>query len=73
MDQLTQLRYTFTPRGQMKLESKEDMRKRRLGSHVWQSPDRADSLALCFAGAARGYTPTAFAGLPRATGAPRRG
>jgi phage terminase large subunit len=49
LDQLTQLRFTYTPRGQKKLESKEDMRKRRGSAHGWQSPDRADALMLCFA------------------------
>jgi hypothetical protein len=49
MDQLTQLRYTFTPRGQVKLESKEEMKKQRPASSRWQSPDRADALCLAFA------------------------
>jgi phage terminase large subunit len=42
--QLTSLRFAYTGRGQYKLESKEDMRKRGL-----KSPDRADALALTFA------------------------
>lgn len=42
--QLGAMRYTFTARGQIKIESKEDMRKRGL-----PSPDRADSLMLALA------------------------
>lgn len=49
VDQLTQLRYSYTPRGQIKLESKDDMRKNRSATSRWQSPDRADALALAFA------------------------
>lgn len=43
--QLCALKKGFTPKGQMKLESKDDMRKRlpKMGS-----PDRADALALSF-------------------------
>jgi len=41
--QLTSLRFSYTSRGQIKLESKEDMRKRGL-----PSPDRADALAIAF-------------------------
>lgn len=43
--QLLALKKSYTPRGQMKLESKDDLRKRlpKIGS-----PDRADALALCF-------------------------
>jgi hypothetical protein len=39
--QLGALRYKFTARGQIQIESKDDMRKRKL-----PSPDRADSLML---------------------------
>ena len=40
---LVGLTYGFAPGGQIKLESKEDLKKRGL-----PSPDRADSLALTF-------------------------
>lgn len=57
LSQLTELQFTFTPKGQKKLESKEDMRKRR-GSTAkgWQSPDRADALMLCFGSVNAGFT-----------------
>lgn len=57
VDQLTQLRYSYTPRGQIKLESKDDMRKNRPSSSRWQSPDRADALALAFAFGGARYIP----------------
>ena len=41
--QLTDLQYKFTSRGQMALESKDDLRKR-----LGRSPDDADALALTF-------------------------
>lgn len=44
--QLVALKKQFTARGQMKLESKDDLRKRLPKSG---SPDRADALALAFA------------------------
>lgn len=40
-EQLASLRYSTTPRGQTKIESKEDMRRRGVAS-----PDRADALLL---------------------------
>ncbi len=58
VDQLTQLRYTYTPRGQIKLESKPDMKKNRSASSRWQSPDRADSLALAYSFQANRWIPT---------------
>jgi phage terminase large subunit len=48
IDQLTCLQYTYTPRGQIKLESKPDMKKRRVSGTRWQSPDRADALCLAY-------------------------
>jgi hypothetical protein len=48
LDQLTQLKFGYTPRGQIKLESKDDLRKRRPSSSRWQSPDRADALCLAY-------------------------
>jgi SAM-dependent methyltransferase len=48
IDQLTCLQYTYTPRGQIKLESKPDMKKRRIAGTRWQSPDRADALMLAY-------------------------
>lgn len=49
MAQLVALQYTYTSRGQIKLESKEDMAKRRGTAQGWSSPDRADALAIAFA------------------------
>jgi len=57
LDQLTQLKYGFTPRGQIKLESKDELRKRRPASGRWQSPDRADALMLAFAFGGPSYIP----------------
>lgn len=68
LDQLTQLRFTFTPRGQKKLESKEDLRKRRGSAKGWQSPDRADALMLCFAVVGGTWTGGAMAGEDRDAG-----
>ncbi len=42
--QLSQLRYRFTSRGQIQIESKEELRRRSLSS-----PDQADAVALAFA------------------------
>jgi hypothetical protein len=42
--QLAALQYKFTSRGQIQIESKDDMRKRGM-----PSPDRADALCLAFA------------------------
>lgn len=42
--QLTAIRYEYNPRGQIKIESKDDMAKRGM-----PSPDRADALMMAFA------------------------
>lgn len=47
--QLGELRYRYDSRGRLKLESKDDMKKRGIAS-----PDRADALALAFAPLAEG-------------------
>ncbi len=65
MGQLIALKFSYTSRGQIKLESKEDMRKNRSEGASWRSPDRADALSLCFA------KPTGFRAIAR-TGPPRR-
>ncbi len=44
LGQLTSRRYSYTSRGQIKVESKDDMKKRGL-----PSPDRADAVVLAFA------------------------
>ncbi len=44
LGQLAALRYAIDSRGRIRIEGKEEMRKRGL-----PSPDRADALALCFA------------------------
>jgi phage terminase large subunit len=65
LDQLTSLKFTYTSRGQLKLESKEDMRKRLGSNGDWSSPDRGDSLALCFAVAGPRWLPSTAAGEAR--------
>lgn len=65
LDQLTQLRFSYTPRGQIRLESKDDMRKRRPPGTRWQSPDRADALMLAFATAGNRWTPISMVGNTR--------
>ncbi len=62
LSQLTALRYSYTPRGQIKVESKDDLRKRRPQGAKWTSPDRADALMLCFASAANRWVPVSAAG-----------
>jgi hypothetical protein len=42
--QLASIKYEINPRGQIEIESKDDMKKRGL-----KSPDRAEALMLCFA------------------------
>lgn len=49
--QLGELRYRYDSRGRLKLESKDDMKKRGIAS-----PDRADALALAFAPLAEGVS-----------------
>jgi len=41
--QLSSIKYKFNSKGQLQIESKEEMKKRGV-----KSPDKADSLALCF-------------------------
>lgn len=65
LDQLTQLRYTYTPKGQMRLTPKEEMRKTRGSSAAWQSPDRADALMLAFATVGARFLPAFAAGKAR--------
>lgn len=43
MSQLANIKYKFTPKGQIQIESKEEIKKRGL-----PSPDKADALALAF-------------------------
>ena len=43
IEQITRIKYVYNPRGQLAIESKSDMKKRGL-----KSPDKGDSLALCF-------------------------
>jgi phage terminase large subunit len=58
--QLAAMRYAYTSRGQLKVESKEEMRDRGL-----KSPDRADALALAFAPTHARPLPYTAAGLVR--------
>jgi len=62
LGQLVALRYEITPRGQVKLESKDDMARRGV-----PSPDRADALALAFADSDRQIPLVAPAGLTAAS------
>ena len=64
LSQLTALRYSYTPRGQIKVEGKDDLRKRRPQGAKWQSPDRADALMLCFAQGGNAWVPVSYAGAP---------
>lgn len=57
LDQLTQIRFGYTPRGQIKIESKDELKKRRPAGTKWQSPDRADALMLAFATIPSGFVP----------------
>jgi phage terminase large subunit len=59
--QLTSLRYFYTSRGRLQVESKEKLRERGL-----RSPDRADALALAFAPLAHGAPGYAGCGHGRA-------
>ena len=54
IDDLTAPEYDILPSGQIKLESKKDMKKRGL-----PSPDAADALALTFAYKVEEYIPLA--------------
>jgi phage terminase large subunit len=65
MAQLVALKFTYTSRGQIKLESKEDMAKRRGTAQGWASPDRADALAITFASGRPFALPVAGAGLSK--------
>ena len=42
INQLASIKYGLTSKGQIKIESKDDAKKRGL-----RSPDRADALAIC--------------------------
>jgi phage terminase large subunit len=63
--QLCALKKEFTPKGQMRLESKDDMRKRlpKMGS-----PDRAEALMLAFAKEGNRWLPAISLGTPREMG-----
>jgi hypothetical protein len=62
LSQLTALRYFYTPRGQIQVESKDDLKKRRPQGAKWTSPDRADALMLAFAAGGNRWQPAALAG-----------
>lgn len=61
-DQLTQIRFSYTPRGQIRIEPKDEMKKRRPPGTRWQSPDRADALMLAFAPGGNAWIPVCLAG-----------
>lgn len=62
--QLVALKFSYTSRGQIKLMSKDDMRKERSEHATWRSPDRADACALAFA-QPTGFRAVSLAGAPR--------
>jgi hypothetical protein len=66
--QLTALTFSYTPAGKQKLVSKEEMKKARVGSQSWQSPDFADALMLAFFRDVRGYLPSVQLGAERPAG-----
>lgn len=66
--QLTALTFSYTPRGQLKLISKVDMKKERVGNYTWQSPDFADALMLAYAKPAGGYQAVSLLGAERPSG-----
>jgi hypothetical protein len=68
VDQLTSIRFSYTARGQMKIESKDDLRKRRGTAGRWSSPDRADALMIAFATNSRPFIMGAWAAGPRPRG-----
>lgn len=68
LDQLLALKFSYTARGQLKLESKDDLKKRRGTAGRWSSPDRADALMLAFARVRRNAIMGAVAGPERAGG-----
>jgi phage terminase large subunit len=66
--QLTALTFSYTPRGQLKLISKEEMKKERVGNNRWTSPDRADAVMLAMYTPLGGSQPVALIGAPRPSG-----
>ena len=70
LSQLTALRYSYTPRGQIKVESKDDLKKRRPQGAKWTSPDRADALMLAFAQGGPKWLPVSLYGGSRETPRP---
>lgn len=65
MDQLLTLSFVYTPRGQIKVASKDEIRKDRPANAKWQSCDRADSLMLTFAAAQNRWSPVSIYGNVR--------
>jgi hypothetical protein len=66
--QLSALTYSYAPTGKLKLVSKQEMKKERLGNYTWQSPDFADALMLAFAQPVGFSRPVALIGAPRPSG-----
>lgn len=65
VDQLLTLKFTYTPRGQIKVISKDEIRKDRPANAKWQSCDRADALMLCFAQGGPRWLPGSWLGPAR--------
>jgi phage terminase large subunit len=70
MDQLLTLKFSYTPRGQIKVDSKDEIRKLRPANAKWSSPDRADALCLTFASSGNRWQPAALAGEAVTAGMP---
>lgn len=62
VDQLVTLRFVYTPRGQIKLVGKDELRKERPANAKWHSTDRADALMLAFATAGNAWAPVCLVG-----------
>lgn len=62
VDQLVTLRFVYTPRGQVKVVGKDELKKERPANAKWHSTDRADALMLAFAGAGNRWLPASLAG-----------
>jgi phage terminase large subunit len=62
LSQLTALKYSYTSRGQIRVEGKDELRKRRPQGAKWMSPDRADALMICYSQAGMRWEPAAVGG-----------
>jgi phage terminase large subunit len=63
VEQLVTLKFTYTPRGQIKVVGKDEMRKDRPANAKWHSCDRADALMLAFAQGGNRWVPRSAASV----------